>query len=62
MKIDMFDEYAGAECEFCGIWIQMTGDWECEECGQNTCDHCGKFDYVEQIFLCPECFSKGPKA
>jgi hypothetical protein len=54
----MTDPISGTDCEFCGIWIQDTGDWFCEECGQHTCERCGRFDYVEEVFLCPECFAK----
>ena len=52
----------GTDCSSCGIWIADTGDWFCEECGEPTCERCGRFDHVEEVFLCPECFSKeGPK-
>lgn len=49
----------GDYCSSCGIWIQDTGNsWFCEECGEPTCQSCGKFDHVEKVFLCPECFKK----
>lgn len=57
----MFDEGAGDPCDSCGLWIQATGDWFCEECDLPTCERCGKLDHVEEVFLCPECFIKeGP--
>ena len=54
----MVNEGSGYECDFCFVWIQDTGDWFCEECGKPTCERCGKFDHVEEVFLCPDCFSK----
>lgn len=56
------DGPAGTDCFSCGIWIADTGDWFCEECGEPTCERCGRFDHVEEVFLCPECFAKeGPQ-
>ena len=54
-------EAAGNSCAACGFWIQATGDWFCEECGQPTCERCGRVDCVEEVFLCPECFTKEGK-
>lgn len=54
----MSNEAAGDTCTTCGFWIQATGDWFCEECGQPTCERCGRLDHEEEVFLCPECFAK----
>lgn len=52
------DEAAGDSCTSCTFWIQATGDWFCEECDQPTCERCGVVEDEEDVFLCPECFSK----
>ena len=44
-------------CSFCGIWIQNTGNWFCEECNQAVCNGCGTVDHEDGL-LCPECFAK----
>ena len=51
-------EAAGDSCSACGFWIQATGDWYCEECRLPTCERCGRVDCEEDLFLCPDCFSK----
>jgi predicted RNA-binding Zn-ribbon protein involved in translation (DUF1610 family) len=49
----------GDECSSCGNWIPDTGSaWVCDECHEPTCERCGRFDHVEEVFLCPECFKK----
>ncbi len=54
----MNSEDEGYECNHCTRWIPDTGNWFCEECDTATCERCGKFDHVEKVFLCPDCFSK----
>ncbi len=57
----MNDEDDGYDCKHCTRWIQDTGSWFCEECDVPTCERCGKFDHVEKVFLCPDCFCKEKK-
>lgn len=54
-----YNEDEGYNCSECNRWIQETGDWFCEECKLPTCDRCGRFDHVEDVFLCPDCVTNG---
>jgi predicted RNA-binding Zn-ribbon protein involved in translation (DUF1610 family) len=47
----------GNECSSCGIWVQNTGDWVCEDCGEPTCEKCGIVEDDNNEFICLYCFS-----
>ena len=44
------------DCSNCGIWINDVDGWYCDSCDEVTCEHCGKIEEENKLFLCPSCF------